>query len=265
MTRTTPARRRCGFTLVELLIVITIIGTLMALLLPAVGAALDLADQTACAANLKQLGAAMSLYLADHDGYLFPIRFKDADDNQWYYGYGEPYGSKPEGERLLDKTKAFLYPYTESYDNIELCPSFAKYGGLKAKYKGAWWNYGINNILSPHRAGPQDLRNIAEIRPSDAQRTVIFADAANVNSWQAPASAQNPLLEEWHYVLPPERSAGDSPHVHFRHAGRANVLFADWHVAAVEPAEGSFDPRLPSAHVGYFRAEDVLFAPRGQP
>ncbi len=263
--RPTVPIRRCGFTLVELLIVITIIGTLAALLLPAIGAALDLADQTACAANLKQLGAATSLYLADHDGYFFPIRFAGAP-HQWYFGYEEdPYGSKPEGERILDKTKAFLYPYTESYDSIELCPSFAKYGRYKAKYKGTWWTYGINKVLSPDNARPQDLRNISEIRPSDAQRTVIFADAAYVNWWQPPASAQNPLLEEWHYVLPQDCSAFDSPHVHFRHGGRANVLFADWHVAAVEPAEGSFDPRLPGAQIGYFDPERVLLAPRGGP
>jgi len=264
MTRTTPARRRCGFTLVELLIVITIIGTLAALLLPAIFAAMELADRTVCANNLRQLGLAVQLYLKDHDGYFFPLRYK-SDPNHWYYGYGEPYGSKPEGERILDRTKAFLYPYTESYDSIELCPSFAKYGRYKAKYKGAWWTYGINKVLSPDNARPENLRNISEIRPRDAQRTVIFADAANVNDWQAPASRTNPLIEEWHYVLPPDYSAFDSPHVHFRHAGRANVLFADWHVEAVGPAAGSFDPRLPEARIGYFDPAEVLFAPGGTP
>jgi prepilin-type N-terminal cleavage/methylation domain-containing protein/prepilin-type processing-associated H-X9-DG protein len=264
MKPTAPIRR-CGFTLVELLIVITIIGTLAALLLPAVFAAMELADRTVCANNLRQLGLAVQLYLKDHDGYFFPIRYK-GDPNHWYFGYDEdPYGSKPEGERILDKTKAFLYPYTESYDSIELCPSFAKYGPYKAKYTTAWWTYGINKILSPDNAQPQDLRNISEVRPSDAQRTVIFADAAYINWWQTPASPQNPLVEEWHYVLPQDRSAFDSPHVQFRHLGRANVLFADWHVEAVGPAAGSFDPRLPEARIGYFDPAEVLFAPGGSP
>jgi prepilin-type N-terminal cleavage/methylation domain-containing protein len=55
-------RCRLAFTLIELLVVIAIVGILVAILLPAIGAARDASRRTACLNNLHQIATALHSY-----------------------------------------------------------------------------------------------------------------------------------------------------------------------------------------------------------
>jgi prepilin-type N-terminal cleavage/methylation domain-containing protein/prepilin-type processing-associated H-X9-DG protein len=237
-----PARKQ-GFTLIELLTVIAVISILAALLLPALSRAKGPARRVKCASNLRQLSLAGQMYWDDNAGAAFRWRGAATNNGQIYWFGWLENGS--EGQRRFDPTTGALYPYLGAR-GTDVCPAFNYVNPqFKLKANGASQGYGYNLALSaPADQPPVNVTKVP--RPAES---AFLADAAQVNTFQAPASPENPMLEEFYYINTREAT------VHFRHQQRANTAFCDGHVATEKPLADSLDLRLPKETIGRLRPE----------
>ena len=120
-----PFPKRPGFTLVELLVVVSIIAVLISLLLPAVQAAREAGRRCQCANQMKQIGLAMQTYHDTHNS--FPV--------------GARYGLQTPNWRVA------LFPFLEQrvlYDSLNLNTGFQAKGYSTATYG---YSYGPNTML----------------------------------------------------------------------------------------------------------------------
>lgn len=222
------SRPGAAFTLIELIVVIAIVAVLTALLVPGLSNARRAVRTTACASNARQMSMALQMYIGDNDGWVFPLREQIVSSGTlWWFGFEPSGGPKAEGSRILDRTRGRLWPYYQMSDSIEICPEFAlESGHYKPKFTANWTTYAhplpLMNPAAPTRAGDID----------EPGRTVAFADSAQINFFQAPASPANPMFEQWYYISRLEKT------VHYVHGERANASMFDGHVRILEPQFG---------------------------
>lgn len=126
-----------GFTLVELLVVITIIGILIALLLPAVQAAREAARRVQCANNFKQVGLALHNYHAVYGAFAPGMLMISEWTDPHLYGWAAyilPYLEQSAVYEKIDFSFEYSYPanFEATFARIEayLCPSDPQDGEL---------------------------------------------------------------------------------------------------------------------------------------
>jgi prepilin-type N-terminal cleavage/methylation domain-containing protein/prepilin-type processing-associated H-X9-DG protein len=237
-----------GFTLIELLVTVTVVTILAALALPVLSRGRASAQRIRCVSNLRQLGLAAQMYWDENDNLAF--RYRRGPTNAgvvYWFGWLADGG---EGDRAFDIAQGALFPYLGGR-GVEICPAL-NYAlrSFKPKAAGAAYGYGYSLQLStPMGIPPFGLNQVRQ-----PAAVAVLADAAQVNDFQAPASRDEPLLEEFYYITTNE------PTVHFRHGSRANLLFCDGHVNTAHLHPGSLDLRLPSQLVG--RLDPALLVPR---
>jgi prepilin-type N-terminal cleavage/methylation domain-containing protein/prepilin-type processing-associated H-X9-DG protein len=235
-------RRKEGFTLVELLVIIAIIAILAALLLPVLGRSQESAKSAKCINNLRQFSLSTQMYWEDNNGQTFAFGGILTNNGEIYwFGW---IGSGPEEKRPFDPTPGALYPYMGAA--VDLCPSF-DYDSSQFKLKASvpTCDYGYNLSLSPSLQPPVNMKDLRQ--PS---ALALLADAAQVNTFEAPASDKNPMFEEWYYI----NDDPVQPNGQFRHDQRAHAVFCDGHTTRETMVPGTLDRRLPDQQIGWLAA-----------
>lgn len=195
------------FTMVECLIVVSIIVILMSLLLPTLNSALARVKGIACSANLKQLGIAANLYITDnndagpcYNGNLGNYSGKWQDMLMRYTHPSQPikdlgYLNPANHEGFREPKKPFL------------CPAVTP---LQYDITKVVRHYAINYNLSGSFSAPNNQRLSRVKRPSQVH---YISDAA----FNGTAGA-----------------VGRKENMAFLHTGLCNILFLDSHVSGMK-------------------------------
>ena len=201
------SRRPAAFTLVELLVVVSIIAVLIGLLLPAVQASRAAARRTQCASNLRQVGLAMGQFCDAHRG-----QFPDTSHNQ-----------------SGDVEQSWIYtvaPFMESVDAIRICPDDRK---AADRLDQKLTSYVMNAYLTdePRSFAVTNLNKLREssktlvaFEIADQKAPIIENDHVHNHAWFTSLTvARKQVLQKIEADAAIER-----------HAGSSHFLYADWHV-----------------------------------
>lgn len=221
-----------GFTLVELLVVVVIIGALTAVALSAYKTIRIRANQTVSAANLRQLVAANLSYAADHQTFC-PTDLDGWNLVRWH-------GARSSHDSAFDPAKGLLAEYLGESRQIGRCPELEHLLSAESFNENGSGGYGYNDtyIGSDPFVQPLPGKPNPPSRPSrigNPARTLMFATVAFAvaGGIQDYASAAPPFEVDANGRI---RGKSLQPSIHFRFNGKALVGWCDGHVSEEVPS-----------------------------
>ncbi len=211
---------RSGFTLVELLVVLAIIGLLASMAMPVYSRARESARQARCLSNLRQLGLALTMYVQDWGAY--PLHS--------HRELGNP------GWRWMP----MLLTYTTGRE-LHRCPSGDPDIALTSPKQVYGYNYQyLGNGRDPWGVGRPALL-VRDGMIANPSATIAIADSRGLARYlgtpdeQVGGYALDPPFPSPSYGLFYGRTAdpADRALPAARHGGRVNVAFCDGHARSL--------------------------------
>jgi prepilin-type N-terminal cleavage/methylation domain-containing protein/prepilin-type processing-associated H-X9-DG protein len=225
-----------GFSLIELLVVVAVMGLLMSLLLPALRRARQQAQSVCCLSNLRQMTIAATNY-AHANRHHYPLAYYTTKVNEIRYYYAWDFTTYKDwsASPAVEVVEPGLLWQGDTNEQIQQCPSFrAGHNWLADPYTG--YNYNTSYIGINETVFPVDSAKITEVQ-SPAKTALLgdgqFSGGAN-KFMRAPFS--NPRDASF---SDPGRAAGTQG---YRHAEKTNVAFCDGHAESWKFLSTNTDP-----------------------
>jgi prepilin-type processing-associated H-X9-DG protein/prepilin-type N-terminal cleavage/methylation domain-containing protein len=211
------ARFSIAFTLVELLVVISIIGLLAGLAVPAISSGLKSAKAGACLSNLHQIGVATMAYTADNS-----FKLPDAG------------ASSPEWATTL---ASFVSTGTKSKKSIFVCPGCEK-PVADGTASTVAVTYGMHSGLMPKGGTASNITSVVR-----STEVILAGDVCQNpgNKGWSPFCIEKPSIFasqsgslDAAISTATDADNGNNPWLRYRHSGKVNVVMVDGHAEAIK-------------------------------
>ncbi len=236
--------RRCGFTLIEVLIVIGVISLLTGILIPVLRSCREQARAVVCSSNIKQLAVGLLTYEAEKGGFPPAFEYTKTPPEGGYAGFSQ---YDRTGWWWFNYLEGF-YKQTEKKRTVLRCPSKNLGRDNYLSDNILCGNYGVNrsvckspgNVLSRRKEFYGATYSMADIKQPAKTLLLVDSGYSMITWWHAadtPPYKLGRMIEDTAYI--PGMKINDEKKLWFgqeedaiegRHPGKTvNAAFADGH------------------------------------
>jgi prepilin-type processing-associated H-X9-DG protein/prepilin-type N-terminal cleavage/methylation domain-containing protein len=213
-----------AFTLVELLVVISIIGLLAGLAVPAINGGLKSAKAGACLSNLHQIGVATMAFAADNSFKL-------------------PNAGSGTSDMWATQLATFISTGTKSKKSIFVCPGSEK-TVQEATGSDVAVTYGVHNGLMPKGGTASNITSVVRStevilagdvcqNPGNKGWSPFCIEQPSIISSQSGGRGGSTDLNS-PISFGTDSDNGNNPWLRYRHSGKVNVVMCDGHAEAIK-------------------------------